>query len=75
MLRQTFRASLALAIGGLVCVPAAAQDFLSEHPDSTYYVPRGALLLLVMGLAAYSAHGAFESPTAALGEGQLLRNT
>jgi hypothetical protein len=60
---------LALTIGGLLCGPAAAQDFFSERPESTYYIPRGALLLLAMGLAAYSAHGAFESPTATLGEG------
>ena len=68
MLRQTFRASLGLTISGLLSLPAAAQDFFSEHPASTYYLPLGTLLLLAMAIAAYTAHGAFELPSAKLGE-------
>ena len=69
MVRQTFRASLALTISGFLSFPATAQDFFSEHPASTYYVPLGTLLLLAMAVAAHSAHGAFKSPNAKLGEG------
>jgi hypothetical protein len=69
MSRQTIRASVTVAISGLLCFPSAAQDFISEHPVSSYYVPLGTLLLLAVALAIYSAHGAFESPRATLGEG------
>ena len=75
MSRQTFRVSLALTVSGFLCLPATAQDFLSEHPTYAHYVPRGTLLALALAIAAYSPTERSNCRQPNLAKVRLLRNT